>query len=181
MDKYLRIALVSGILIASTSSAYYYSIFLPKNEQAKIEIQKSAPAVIEKKKTETPLPKPTKKNSQPYIAPKIFKDTNLEIEKCKIKLIEGLPDIETTLTSIEEGFHFQAQINKLKNDLKDALNMTFECIKLQTDDQGRELCQIPINSIKQNIDAYEKQRTNMLEEITKRSQQYSYQQCLESI
>lgn len=184
MDKHLRIAIIIAILIPSTSLAYYYAVFLPKNEQAKLEIQKQQSIPItQEKKPEIPSVLPIKAINQPYIAPKASKNTALEIEKCKTKLTEDLTieRIQGISSGIEDAFHYQEKIAKLKQELIQAIDSAFQCINGQTTKEGMQLCSAVVDSINQNIDAYKSQQNNMLKEIVKRERQSNYQECLNSI
>lgn len=55
LDKVIKVSIISAIVLVGFSAFYYYVIFLPQKEQAKLELQKEASireALIEQQKLE---------------------------------------------------------------------------------------------------------------------------------
>jgi len=124
-----------------------------------------------------PVTKSQEKPKQLLVKPK---DTELEIEKCKTKLTEGVDPTEFVATINQI---FAPKLEELKKRKQDGVRLLMECLKSEggQSDKGRQLCQMITDKLSEEAESLEKQQIDGLEQLIKNQQQQNYQDCLNSI
>ena len=108
--------------------------------------------------------------------------TELEIEKCKAKLSEGVPmeDIVAAVNTVFRSFWEDLKVRQTEN-----LNRFLQCIEIAEQVSGDEFCR---NITQQDMDATDETKNNLetqqeklLNDLIKQQQQTNYQDCLNLI
>jgi hypothetical protein len=185
----LKISLLVGILLVSTSLSYYYVVILPKIEEAKIQQEKPV-KLIKEANLSIPANKQPIPSKLPIIPKKVLnptpvptKNTELEIEKCRTRLSDGLEITDYDLINNVIRQIYAPQFKELKEREEKGISLLLDCLNGEngSSDSGRALCQMITDSLDGEKKALEKESMDNLQQMIKNKQLQNYQDCLNSI